>query len=87
MLELPEDLTSEKYGYYGKDRYDIAMGCLKNSTDEFSVTDGFSILNKVKQVGNWATRVSFVYSRNENSVYYCIDGEFNYINKHTFVSQ
>ena len=84
MLELPEDLTSEKYGYYGKDRYDIAMECLKNSTDEFSVTDGFSILNKVKQVGNWATRVSFVYSRNENSVYYCIDGEFNDINKHTF---
>ena len=84
MLELPEDLTSEKYGYYGKDRYDIAMECLKNSTDEFSVTDGFSILNKVKQVGNWATRVSFVYSRNENSVYYCIDGEFNYINKHSF---
>ena len=84
MLELPEDLTSEKYGYYGKDRYDIAMECLKNSTDEFSVTDGFSILNKVKQVGNWATRVSFVYSRNENSVYYCIDGEFDYINKHTF---
>ena len=49
-------IIKEKYGYYGKDRYDIAMECLKNSTDEFSVTDGFSILNKVKQVVRMAGR-------------------------------
>lgn len=84
MIELPRDLGDEKYGYYGKDRYDIAMDCLRNSTEEFSVLDGLSILNKVKQVGNWATRVSFVYSRNENAVYYCVDGKFDEIKKHAF---
>lgn len=84
ILEIPNDLTSEKYGYYGKDRYDIAMECLRNSTDDFGVHDGLSTLNKVKQVGNWATRVSFVYSRNENTVYYCKDGKFDDISKHSF---
>lgn len=84
MIELPKDLTNEKYGYYGKDRYDIAMDCLRNSSDEFSVFDGLSILKKVKQVRNWATRVSFVYSRNENSVYYCTEGNFDDIDKHCF---
>lgn len=84
VLEIPNDLTDEKYGYYGKERYDIALECLKRSTDDFSVSEGLSILNKVKQVGSWATRVSFVYSRNENAVYYCVDGNFDDINKHSF---
>lgn len=84
LLELPVDLTGDKYGYYGKDRYDIAIECLRKSTDDFGVHDGLEILNKVKQKGNFATRVSFVYSLNENSVYYCLDGQFDQVKKHVF---
>lgn len=82
MLELPKDFTESKYGYYGKDRYDTAMHYLRNSSDDFSVEDGLQILKRVKQTGQWATKVSFVYSRNENMVYYCLDGQFDLISKH-----
>ncbi len=84
ILELPKDFTESKYGYYGKDRYDIAMDYLRNSSDDFSVEDGLNILSSVKQTGHWATRVSFVYSRNENMVYYCLDGQFDRIKQHKF---
>ncbi len=84
ILELPDDFVPEKFGYYGKDRYDKAMGLLRKSTDDFSVNEGLEILNAVKQVGNWATRVSFVYSRNENAVYYSLEGDFEHITRHQF---
>ena len=42
FLELPADFTQDKFGYYGKDRYDIAMEILRNSTDDFSVQE-FSV--------------------------------------------
>lgn len=86
LLELPENLDDEHRSYYGKDRYDIAMRHLRNSTDDFSVEDGLRILQDVKQTGNWATRVSFVYSRNNNTVYYCLDGQFNQIEQHMLYS-
>ena len=50
----------------------------------FSVEDGLNILECVKQTGEWATKVSFVYSRNENTVYYCQDGQFDKIKLHKF---
>ncbi len=84
MMELPKDFTESKYGYYGKDRYDTAMDYLRNSSDDFSVEDGLQILESVKQTGRWATKVSFVYSRNENAVYFCQDGQFDRIKKHKF---
>lgn len=85
MLELPADFSQDKFKYYGKDRYDIAMGLLRESNDNFSVEDGLKILKSVKQEGNWATRVSFVYSNNENAVYYCLEGNFEHINRHQFI--
>lgn len=72
-------------GYYGKDRYDIAMHFLRNSDDDFQVEDGLKILKATKQEGNWATRVSFVYSNNENAVYYCLEGDFEHVSKHQFI--
>ncbi len=84
ILELPSDFTESRYGYYGKDRYDTAMNYLRNSSDDFSVEDGLNILESVKQTGEWATKVSFVYSRNENTVYYCQDGQFDKIKLHKF---
>ena len=84
FLELPADFTQDKFGYYGKDRYDIAMEILRNSTDDFSVQEGLALLKAVKQEGNWATRVSFVYSASENAVYYALERDFEHVRKHTF---
>lgn len=84
ILELPKDFNEDKYGYYGKDRYDTAMDYLRRSSDDFSVEEGLQILESVKQTGHWATRVSFVYSRNKNMVYYYLDGQFDRIKQHKF---
>lgn len=84
VMELPEDFTPENFRYYGKDRYDTALSILRNSDDNFSVRDGLALLDAVKQVGEWGTRVSFVYSRNENAVYYTTEHDFANIKKHCF---
>lgn len=84
VMELPGDFTPENFGYYGKDRYDTALSILRSSGDDFSVQDGLDLLNAVKQTGKWGTRVSFVYSRNENAVYYAIEHDFSHIRKHCF---
>ena len=60
------------------------MDILRNSTDDFSVQDGLHLLREVKQEGNWATRVSFVYSANENAVYYALERNFDQANRHQF---
>ncbi len=70
--------------FYGKDRYDRALAILQNSTENFSVADALDVLSQVKQEGQWGTRISFVYSRNENAVYYCLDGNFDDIRIHKF---
>ena len=49
-----------------------------------SVTQAFQILKSVKQEGIWATRVSFVYSVNENRVYYVENNDFEYVTKYQF---
>jgi len=84
FLESQADLTPENFGYYGKDRYDKAMEILRKSNDNFSIQDGLGLLNAVKQTGNWATRVSFVYSNNENAVYYVIENDFDHVIRHQF---
>ena len=84
FLESPADLIPENYGYYGKDRYDKAMEILRESGEDFSAGDGLALLNAVKQTGNWATRVSFVYSNNENAVYYVIENDFDHVMRHQF---
>ena len=84
ILELPLDLNEDKFGYYGVDRYRKSLNILKNSTDDFSAADGLKLLSEVKQTGEWATRFSFVYSRNENTVYYCTEGDFENVKVHRF---
>lgn len=84
ILEVPLDLNEEKFGYYGVDRYRKSLNILKSSTDDFSAADGLKLLDEVKQTGEWATRFSFVYSRNENTVYYCTDGDFTNVTTHRF---
>ena len=50
----------------------------------FFVAEAFQILKSVKQEGIWATRVSFVYSVNENRVYYVENNDFEYVTKYQF---
>ena len=54
------------------DRYDAALSILRESGDDFSARDALKLLDAVKQTGHWGTRVSFVYSGNENAVYYAL---------------
>lgn len=84
ILEPPMDLNEAQFGFYGVDRYRRSLDILKNSTDEFTAADGLKLLNEVKQTGEWGTRFSFVYSRNEDSVYYCTEGQFDCVKVHRF---
>ena len=52
------------------DRYEKASKMLNIYGNHFTVNNAFSILQAVCQEGIWATRVSFVYSAEENAVYY-----------------
>jgi len=84
LLEPPADLTPETYGYYGKDRTDTAMELLRQRDSHFTLEDGLEILQRTKQTGTWATRVSFVYHSGENAVYYALDGDFGRMTRHAF---
>ena len=84
MLILPGDLTPEKYGYYGVDRYETAVNMLREAGDDFSAEEAMAVLDAVKQV-QWApTQVSFVYSQNQNQVYYTLGHDFDHIRIHRF---
>jgi len=86
VLELPGDLTDAAAGYYGKDRYDTALRMLKTSGSAFTPEEGMQILKATRQTGDWATRVSFVYSCMEKTVFYCLEGDFEHIRMHRFKS-
>lgn len=68
----------------GDDRYERALQLLDNCKNEFSIPDAFTLLHAVRQVGIWATRVSFVYSVNERTVYYAENNRFEHIRKFIF---
>lgn len=84
MLVLPKDLDDEHRGFYGLDRYETANRMLAEADEDFGVQDGLKLLNSVKQVGHWATRVSFVWSKNENAVYYVLENDFEHVTRHAF---
>jgi hypothetical protein len=44
----------------------------------FSVCDALALLKTVRQEGLWATRVSFVYSVGERTVYYVLNNDFDH---------
>lgn len=80
------NLTDYSNPFYGKDRYDVAEAALKMSAPDFSAQDALTLLEKVKQTGPWGTRLSFVYTKNENAVYYCLNGDFSNIQIHRFAA-
>lgn len=77
------DLTDYSNPFYGKDRYDIAESYLEKAND-LNVREALDLLYSLRQDGQWGTRVSFVYSRNENAVYYFLDGDISDIKIHIF---
>lgn len=68
----------------GDNRYELALQVLESCKNEFSISDAFTLLHTVRQEGMWATRVSFVYSANERTVYYTQNNHFEYIEKFAF---
>ena len=68
----------------GDDRYERAERLLKEYGDCFTVEDAFSVLQSVRQEGRWATRVSFVYSLKEQTVYYAENNHFEEVKKYRF---
>lgn len=68
----------------GDNRYERAAQMLNTYGKHFTVTNAFSALRAVRQEGIWATRVSFVYSAKEHTVYYVQNNDFSQINKYEF---
>ena len=78
--------STKPYIIPGDDRYERAESLLAGFGEDFSVADAFSVLYAVRQEGAWATRVSFVYSRKEQTVYFVKDNHFDKVLTYGFVS-
>lgn len=66
------------------DRYRTASDMLSRK-EEMSVDDAFEILERVCQSsGEWKTDLSFVYSKEKQTVYYCYNREFATRHEHRF---
>lgn len=76
--------STKNYIVPGDDRYERALQLLDNYENDFSVSDAFTFLHAVRQEGAWATRVSFVCSVKEQSVYYVENNQFEHIKKFVF---
>lgn len=70
--------------FYGKDRYDRAVSVLSKAPATFSAENALHLLNDAKQEGQWGTRVAFVWSRNQNTVYYFLNGDSSHMETHRF---
>ena len=68
----------------GDDRYERTAQLLNTYGKKFTVTDAFSVLQAVRQERIWATRVSFVYSAKEHTVYYVENNHFSQIERYEF---
>lgn len=73
--------------FYGKARYDHAQAVLAAAGEDFSAEDLLRLLCEVRQEGQWATRQSFVWSRNRGEVLCFPDGDLSRLEVHSFGSQ
>lgn len=83
---LLEPESTEPFLVPGDDRYEQAEKLLSGFCKEMTVEDAFSVLRAVCQEGMWATRVSFVYSRKEQTVYYVENNHFESVMEYRFSS-
>lgn len=77
------DLKAGKEITDGYDRY-LKVQTFLNDVKSLDVNNAFRILEATRQLGNWSTDFSMVYSKNENTVYYCYNGNFNNIERYSF---
>ena len=68
----------------GDDRYERAVRVLNGYGETFTVSDALAVLHAVRQEEPWATRVSFVYSAEEQAVYYVQNNHFEQVTKYKF---
>ena len=68
----------------GDNRYEKAAQLLSKQGRRFSVSDAFAILRAVRQEGPWATRVSFVFSAKQRTVFYAENSHFDSIQTYQF---
>lgn len=70
--------------FFGKERYDKAVSVLSHADASFSVADALRLLYETRQEGPWGTRITFVYSCKENTVYYFRNGDISRTETHIF---
>lgn len=68
----------------GDNRYERAKNMLNRYKGKTSIENMWEVLKAVHQEGLWATRVSFVYSEREHTVYYTENNNFEKIEKYHF---
>lgn len=73
--------------YYGLDRYERAKAGLSDAPDGFNAGNALDLLYSVRQEGQWATRVTFVYSRKEGAVYYYLNNDRDHVQIHRFTKE
>lgn len=64
----PDDLADNPF--YGADRFQTVSAALDRFGEGLTVRNALDTLLSVRQAGQWATRLTFVYSHAENAVYY-----------------
>lgn len=76
--------TTRPFAVPGDDRYERASQLLNKYGETFTVADAFAVLQAVRQEGIWATRVSFVYSAGQHTVYTVQNNRFSHIEPYAF---
>jgi len=79
--------STKNFIVQGDNRYERALQLLDSYKNDFSISDAFALLHTVRQEGEWATRVSFVYSVKEQAVWYAENNHFEHITKFVFPSE
>lgn len=81
---LIEPESTKPFMLTNDNRYEKCKKLLAGFENNFSVVDAFSVLHSVRQEGIWATRVSFVYSKKAQTVYYVQNNNFDQIKEFNF---
>ena len=79
----PFKQDSEQHPWMGWDRYKTAEAMLKDTADDFGVSDCFSVLRAVSQEV-CPTVVSMVYDVADRTAYWCENREWDKVNKVSF---
>lgn len=85
LLTVPDDLTENPF--YGTERYHAVENALTRFGEGLTVQNALDTLLAVRQTGQWATRLTFVYAHSENAVYYITEDAGETVKKHIFIKR